>query len=139
MATYLIHHVPKSAAQDTWAVAFSLPYIALSYARAGNGVWYVETWLTADQIKKRLAILFDESDELRIHALGRETAVINNQLQWLDGRLEQDDDDELPPLLDGPRAAWGKFQSTVADITAPLAAVFSGSLMTSRAKNLRAA
>lgn len=139
MATYLIHHVPSNAAQDTWAVSFSLPYIALSYARAGNGVWYVETWLTADQIKKRLAILFDDSDELRIHALGRETAVINNNLQWLEGRLEQDADEELGPLLDGPRAAWAALQSTVADLTAPLAAVFSGSLMASRPKSLRAA
>ena len=139
MATYLIHHVPSKAAQDTWAVSFSLPYIALSYARAGNGVWYVETWLTAEQIKKRLAILFDDSDELRIHAIGRETAVINNNLQWLDGRLEQDDDEEFSPMLEGPRAAWAALQSTVADLAAPLAAVFSGPFMASRPKNLPAA
>ena len=77
MKTYLIHHTPKTAAQDTWAVSFSLPYIADQYARAGDSVWYVKTWLTAEQIKKRLAILFDGRDELHVHELGREEASIN--------------------------------------------------------------
>ena len=134
MATYLIHHVPKCATQDTWAVSFSLPYIALNYARAGNGLWYVETWLTAGQIKKRLAILFDDNDELRIHALGRDDAAINDRLQWLEGRLEQDEEVVLP-RFDGPRAAWAAIQSAAKDLAAPLASAFTASTP----RNLRAA
>ena len=126
MTTYLIHHIPKCATQDTWAVSFSLPYIALSYARAGNGLWYVKTWLTAGQIQKRLAILFDDNDELRIHALGRDEAQINGHLKWLDGRLEQDDDVELPQFA-GPREAWAAFQSAAKELAAPLTAAFTSS------------
>ena len=124
MTTYLIHHIPKCATQDTWAVSFSLPYIALSYARAGNGLWYVETWLTAEQIAKRLAVLFDDNDELRIHALARDEAQINGGLQWLEGRLEQDEDVELP-RFDGPRAAWAAIQTAARELAAPLTSVFT--------------
>ncbi len=121
MKTYLVHHTPKSATQDTWAVSFSLPYIATSYARAGDGLWYVKTWLTAEQIKKRLAVLFDESDELHIQELGRDVVMLNSRMSWLDGRLEIEDP-TLESLLDGPRAAWAAFQALVADIAQPLTA-----------------
>ena len=121
MKTYLVHHTPKSAAQDTWAVSFSLPYIACSYARAGDGIWYVKTWLTAGQIKKRLAVLFDDSDELRIQELGRDVVMLNSRMSWLDGRLEADDL-AIETLLDGPRAAWSAFQALVSDLTQPLTA-----------------
>ena len=134
MTSYLIHHMPKCAAQDTWAVSFSLPYIALRYARAGNGLWYVETWLTAEQIAKRLAILFDDSDELHIHALGRDEAAINGRLQWLDGRLEQNEEMSLP-RLEGPRAAWAAIQTAARDLAAPLVATFT----VVAPRNLRAA
>ncbi len=103
MKTYLIHHTPKSPVQDTWAVSFSLPYIANDYVRTGDGIWYVKTWLTADQIKKRLAILFDSSDELRVHELGRKDATLNTRLQWLAGRLE---DEEPSDVLNAPRFMW---------------------------------
>ena len=103
MKTYLLHHTPKSATQDTWAVSFSLPYIASEYVRAGDGVWYVKTWLSADQIGKRLAILFDTADELRVVELSRKEAALNNRMQWLQGRLE---DEEPSDLLDAPRAMW---------------------------------
>ncbi len=134
MKTYLVHHTPKSATQDTWAVSFSLPYIATSYARAGDGLWYVKTWLTAEQIKKRLAVLFDESDELHIQELGRDVVMLNSRMSWLDGRLEIEDP-TLESLLDGPRAAWAAFQALVADIAQPLTA--NPAAATSR--NLRAA
>ena len=137
MKTYLLHHVPKTPNQDTWAVSFSLPYIATGYARAGDGLWYVKTWLTADQISKRLAILFDDASELRIHELGREHAAINPRLQWLAGRLEDDDsaDSLSAPMFDGPRAAWSAIQSAVTEIAAPFAQV----VRASSSKNLRAA
>ena len=134
MKTYLVHHTPKSAAQDTWAVSFSLPYIATSYARAGDGLWYVKTWLTADQIKKRLAVLFDDSDELRIQELGRDVVMLNTRMSWLDGRLEIEDP-TIESLLDGPRAAWAAFQAIVSDLAQPLTA--NPTAATSR--NLRAA
>jgi hypothetical protein len=103
MKTYILHHTPKSAAQDTWAVSFSLPYIATGYVRAGDGVWYVRTWLTADQISKRLAILFDTADELRVVELDRKEAGLSNRMQWLQGRLE---DDEPSDLFNAPRVMW---------------------------------
>ena len=121
MKTYLVHHTPKSAAQDTWAVSFSLPYIATSYARAGDGLWYIKTWLTADQITKRLAVLFDDSDELRIQELGRDVVMLNTRMSWLDGRLEIEDP-TIESLLDGPRAAWAAFQAIVSDLAQPLTA-----------------
>lgn len=134
MKTYLVHHTPKSAAQDTWAVSFSLPYIATSYARAGDGLWYIKTWLTADQITKRLAVLFDDSDELRIQELGRDVVMLNTRMSWLDGRLEIEDP-TIESLLDGPRAAWAAFQAIVSDLAQPLTA--NPTAATSR--NLRAA
>ncbi|MGL4397770.1 MAG: hypothetical protein ACRCS9_14615 [Hyphomicrobium sp.] len=138
MKTFLIHHAPKTTAQDTWALSFSLPYIACLYARAGDGLWYVKTWLTADQIQKRLSILVADQDELRIHELGREVAVLNARFNWLAGRL---DDDEaaaasISSALSGPRAAWQAFQAVVADLMTPLA---EPQLTVTSAGNLRAA
>lgn len=111
MTTYLIQPTPKFATQDTWAVSFSLPYIAESYARAGENVWYVKTWLTAEQIRRRLAILFDEGDELLIHELRREDHSAA-RLTWLEGRLEQDEDADAG-FFNGPRVLWGAIQSAV--------------------------
>jgi hypothetical protein len=108
MKTFLLHHTPKSATQDTWAFSFSLPYIASEYAPAGDGVWYVKTWLTADQIAKRLAILFDDASELRVHELGRKEASFNSRLHWLQGRLE---DEEPVELLNAPRVMWEALQA----------------------------
>lgn len=110
MKTFLLHHTPKTAAQDTWAVSFSLPYIASEYARAGDGVWYVKTWLSADQISKRLAILFDDQNELRIHELSRKEASFNARLQWMQGRLEDDQADEM---LNAPRVLWEALNAAV--------------------------
>lgn len=110
MKTFLLHHTPKTATQDTWAVSFSLPYIASEYARAGDGVWYVKTWLSADQIGKRLAILFDDQSELRIHELSRKEASFNTRLQWLQGRLEDDQGDEM---LNAPRVLWEALNAAV--------------------------
>lgn len=110
MKTFLLHHTPKTAAQDTWAVSFSLPYIASEYARAGDGVWYVKTWLSADQIGKRLAILFDDQNELRIHELSRKEASFNARLQWMQGRLEDDQADEM---LNAPRVLWEALNAAV--------------------------
>jgi hypothetical protein len=110
MKTFLLHHTPKSANQDTWTVTFSLPYIASEYAPAGNGVWYVRTWLGADQIKRRLAILFDTPDELIVHELGRADAAGTSRLTWLEGRLE---DDDLDDTWHGPRGVWTAIQSAV--------------------------
>lgn len=110
MKTFLLHHTPKTATQDTWAVAFSLPYIASEYARAGDGVWYVKTWLSADQISKRLAILFDDKSELRIHEVSRKEASFNARLQWLQGRLEDDQADEM---LNAPRVLWEALNAAV--------------------------
>ncbi|MBK9078304.1 MAG: hypothetical protein IPL91_03805 [Hyphomicrobium sp.] len=108
--TFLLHHTPKTAHQDTWAVAFSLPYIASEYARAGDGVWYVKTWLSAEQIAKRLAILFDDSNELRIHELSRKESTFNARLEWLQGRLEDDQADEM---LNAPRVMWEALNTAV--------------------------
>ena len=110
MKTFLLHHTPKTATQDTWAVSFSLPYIASEYARAGDGVWYVKTWLSADQISKRLAILFDDKSELRIHEVSRKEASFNARLQWLQGRLEDDQADEM---LNAPRVLWEALNAAV--------------------------
>ncbi len=133
MKTYLVHHTPKSATQDTWAVSFSLPYIACSYARAGEGLWYVKTWLTAEQIKKRLAVLFDDRDQLLIQEFGRDVALMNSRINWMSGRLD-DDEPVTAALLEGPRAAWAAFQAIVSDLTEPLAAP-----MDATSRNLRAA
>ncbi|MFN0219806.1 MAG: hypothetical protein ACKVP4_13445 [Hyphomicrobium sp.] len=108
MKTYLLHHLPRSSGQDTWAVSFSLPYIASSYARAGDGVWFVKTWLTGDQIKARLAVLFDHQDELRVYEIGRKEAALNARLPWLPGRL---DDDEVDAPIVAPRLMWDILQS----------------------------
>lgn len=110
MKTFLLHHTPKTATQDTWAVSFSLPYIASEYARAGDGVWYVKTWLSADQISKRLAILFNDKSELRIHQVSRKEASFNARLQWLQGRLEDDQADEM---LNAPRVLWEALNAAV--------------------------
>lgn len=110
MKTFLLHHTPKTATQDTWAVSFSLPYIASEYARAGDGVWYVKTWLSADQIAKRLAILFDDKSELRIHEVSRKESTFNTRLQWLHGRLEDDQADEM---LNAPRVLWEALNTAV--------------------------
>jgi hypothetical protein len=134
MKTFLLHHTPKTAHQDTWTVSFSLPYIASDYARAGDGVWYVKTWLTADQISKRLAILFDDSRELRIVELGRSDAARASNLHWMQGRLE---DEEPSDLLNAPRVMWEALhaaaQSFAFSRPAPVAA------MASSARNSRAA
>ena len=136
MKAFLLHHTPKTAHQDTWAVSFSLPYIASQYARASDGVWYVKTWLTADQIAKRLAILFDDVNELRIHELGRGDASRNSQLHWMTGRLE---DEEQGEFLNAPRVMWEALQNAaqafVFSKTAP--AALSATAATTR--NLRAA
>ncbi|MET0431875.1 MAG: hypothetical protein ABWX70_09920 [Hyphomicrobium sp.] len=113
MKTFLLHHLPKSADQDTWTVTFSLPYIATEYAPAGNGVWYVRTWLGADQIKRRLAILFDHPDELVVHELSRADTTATVRLNWLEGRLEDDDMDSSWHV---PRGVWTVLQSAVGTI-----------------------
>lgn len=110
MSTYLIHHTPKSATQDTWAVAFSLPYIAAHYARAGENLWYVKTWLTAEQIQKRLAILFDDPRELAIHSVDRRALADKANMTWQMGRLE---DDEPTELFSGPRVLWQALNSAL--------------------------
>jgi hypothetical protein len=105
MKTFLLHHSPKSANQDTWTVSFSLPYIAAEYAPAGSGAWYVRTWLSADQIKRRLAILFDHPDELGVHELGRTDAALTSRLNWLQGRLDDDEPAAARPSI--PRRLVG--------------------------------
>lgn len=110
MKTYFLHHAPKSASQDCWALSFSLPYIASRYARAGDGVWYVQTWLTADQIKARLAILFDSKDELTVHELSRKDVKLTARLSWMAGRLEEDD---IDAAVSAPRVMWDVLQSAV--------------------------
>lgn len=128
MKTFLIHHTPCDPAQDTWAVSFSLPYIAASYARAGDGLWYVKTWLSAEQIRKRLAILFDDPSELTIGELSREAAAgLRGRTAWLEGRLEYEEPVSFA-VPEGPRAAWSAFQSAVAEIVKPLAASFGGAM-----------
>lgn len=116
MKTFLVHHTPKSPDQDTWAVSFSLPYIASEYAPVGNGVWYVRTWLGAHQIKRRLAILFDHPDELAVHELGRADQRLSTRLQWLQGRLE---DEEPAASWQLPRGVWTAFQSAVSAVARP--------------------
>lgn len=116
MKTFLVHHTPSSPSQDTWAVSFSLPYIATRYARAGDGVWYVETWLSADQIKRRLAVLFDERDRLGIHELGRQQCAATGNVQWMNGRLE---DDEPVDLVNAPRVMWNVLQTAFQSFAAP--------------------
>jgi hypothetical protein len=114
MKTYLVHHTPKSADQDTWAVSFSLPYIAFEYAPVSTGVWYVRTWLGAEQIKRRLAILFDHPDELVVHELGRADAALATRLRWLQGRLEDEDPVASWPM---PRGVWSTLNSAVGALT----------------------
>jgi hypothetical protein len=115
MKTYLVHHTPMAADQDTWAVSFSLPYIAYEYAPVSAGLWYVKTWLSAEQIKRRLAILFDQPDELAVHELGRADADLAARLHWMQGRLEDDE----PATWQSPRV-WTAFQSAIHAIARPL-------------------
>jgi hypothetical protein len=104
MKTFLLHHIPKVPHQDTWAVSFSLPYIATEYIRAGDGVWYVKSWLSSDQIGKRLAILFDDASELKIHELTRVDAHRLRDLSWIAGRLEEEDPMDVGHgILNAPR------------------------------------
>lgn len=135
MKTYLIQHIPQMDGQDTWAISFSLPYIATAYARGGEGAWYIKTWLTAEQIRRRLAILLRQEDELRILEAGRDFALIHaDHVDWMEGRLEHEETVELPPIP-GPRAAWQAFQTVVSELTRP----FSASFTAPSAGNLRAA
>ncbi len=115
MKTFLLHHSPKSASQDTWTVTFSLPYIATEYAPAGNGVWYVRTWLGAEQITRRLAILFDHPDELGVHELSRADRAATGRLNWLQGRLE--DDDEQDGSWHMPRSVLSTLNSALELLT----------------------
>lgn len=124
MKTYLLHHTPKSVAQDAWALSFSLPFIAASYARAGDRIWYVTTWLTAEQIAARLAILFDTKEELRVHELSRKEAGLVGRLDWLHGRLE---DDEADAPFNAPRLMWDALHSVVQTFTGGATAASSGS------------
>lgn len=127
MKTYLVQLTPSDPAQDTWALSFSLPYIATQYARAGDGLWYVRTWLTSEQIRRRLAILVAEGDELAIRQAGRDFALIGAaQIDWLPGRLEDEEDVELAPLP-GPKAMWEAFQGLIEDIAQPIAGALKGS------------
>lgn len=118
MKTFIVHHNPQNPGQDTWAVSFSLPYIATQYARVGNGLWYVKTWLTADQIKRRLAILFDSPDELAVHELGRADARLALSADWLHGRL----DDEEPVSSPWPKAreVWHALQTAMHSVARPV-------------------
>lgn len=135
MKIYLIQHIPQTPGQDTWAVSFSLPYIATAYATAGEGLWYIKTWLSAEQIRRRLAILFNEQDELRIQQAGRDFALINSeQINWLEGRLEFEEPIELPPIA-GPRTAWNAFQKLIGELAQPAVANFTAS----KPRSLRAA
>ena len=136
MKTYLIHHTPKSATQDTWAVSFSLPYIAGEYARAGDGIWYVKTWLTPQQISKRLAILFDTPDELRVHQISPKEAALISRLQWLQGRLE---DEEESGVLNAPRLMWGALQDAVQSFVLTRHMPASTNFMAANPGNSRAA
>lgn len=134
MKTFLIHHTPKSKSQDTWAVSFSLPYIAGQYLRAGDGLWYVKTWLTADQIRRRLDILLDDQDELQIHELGREDIALKANAAWMPGRLE---DEEPVELISAPRFMWDALQSAASVFTGstripPAATIAAASLKNSR-------
>ena len=133
MKTYLLHHTPKNPNQDTWAIAFSLPYIASQYVRTGEGIWYVKTWLTADQIQRRLAILFDSADEMRVHELSRADQGSYGHLDWKPGRLDDEDTDQG---VSAPRAMWEALHSAVQTFlpvrNAPAA-------MAASAGNLRAA
>jgi len=79
------------------------------------GVWYVKTWLGADQIKRRLAILFDHPDELGVHELGRADATVAARLHWMQGRLE---DEEPVASWQMPRV-WAAFQSAVSAVGRP--------------------
>lgn len=134
MKTYLLHHLPKSSNQDTWAVAFSIPYIACAYVRAGDGLWYVKTWLTDDQIRRRLAILLDSQDELHIHELSRKDATLGASKPWLPGRLEDEDAVEFP---NPPRFMRDVLQSAVSFVSSatriPPAAIVAASSRNSRA------
>lgn len=134
MKTYLIHHTPKFAGQDTWAVSFSLPYISSQYVRSGDGVWYVKSWLTAEQIKKRLAILFDDQSELRIHELSRKESSLTARMAWLQGRLE---DEEQEEMFSAPRMMWAALHSAMHAIVAPQPSPLR--VMESSAENSRAA
>ena len=102
-------------------------------------LWYVKTWLTAEQIKRRLAILFSERDEVVIQEAGRDTAClgqINGGISWLPGRLEDEEPvDPAPPI--GPRAAWAAFQSLVEDLARPLSAIAHGDQVRKFASSLR--
>lgn len=119
MKTYFIQHIPHARGQDTWAVSFSLPYIATAYATAGDGRWYIKSWLSAEQIRRRLAILFSDKDELLIQEAGRDFALISaRHIDWLDGRLENEEPIELP-AVPGPRAAWEAFRSLVSELARP--------------------
>ena len=123
MKTYLIQHVPCAPGQDTWAVSFSLPYIATAYAKAAEGQWYIKSWLSADQIRRRLAILFAEQDELRVHEAGRDFALISaHHIDWMEGRLEHEEPVELPPIP-GPRAAWEALRGLFSELAHPGAPV----------------
>ena len=117
MKTFLLHHTPKSADQDTWTVSFSLPYIASEYARVSPGVWYVRTWLSAEQIKRRLAILFDHPDELGVHELGRADRALAERLNWMQGRLEDDDSVTSWPATG---RVWAAVQSALSTVARPL-------------------
>lgn len=108
MKTYVIHHTPTSAHQDTWAIAITVPFIARQYARTGDGIWYVQTWLSAEQIKRRLEILFDDFDQLHVHELGRDEASLNTRVRWTPGRLE---DEEPMEFSASPRALWQAVQA----------------------------
>lgn len=118
MKTFLLHHTPKTPHQDTWAVSFSLPYIASQYVRAGDGVWYVRSWLSGEQICKRLAILFDDASELRVHELPRAEAQNVHDLDWIEGRLEDEDPlDFSSGILNAPRFMRDVLQSAVAALS----------------------
>ena len=91
------------------------------YARAGDGLWYVKTWLSAEQIKQAPRDPVQRPGRTADPGFRPRRRLDQCIVAWLEGRLE----DEEPVTLSlsaGPRAAFAAVQALVQDLTRPFSA-----------------
>ena len=88
MKNYMISYSQDTPGQNEDMISFAVARTGTKYAQVDNNLWYVRTWLNAEQIKDRLAFWFEDSDQLRVYELGEDEASLNSTTYWTNGSLK---------------------------------------------------